>query len=145
MAKQYRRYTRRQIIQTAAGAAVFVILPCRSWCRASSEEGFVHWAFLSDTHIPEIDPVPLPENGLCCGGSGGYLLAKPQGADALREDKLEALRRCGVELLVTTNAGCALHLRAGIREAGLAVEVLHPLELLLRQSGMDPEVGAASR
>jgi glycolate oxidase iron-sulfur subunit len=33
---------------------------------------------------------------------------------------------------VTTNTGCALHLAAGIQEAGLAVEVLHPVQLIAR-------------
>jgi glycolate oxidase iron-sulfur subunit len=34
---------------------------------------------------------------------------------------------------VTTNTGCALHLTAGVREAGLSIEVLHPVELIARQ------------
>jgi glycolate oxidase iron-sulfur subunit len=36
-------------------------------------------------------------------------------------------------VLVTTNTGCALHLAVSAREAGLSVEVLHPVELLARQ------------
>jgi glycolate oxidase iron-sulfur subunit len=84
-------------------------------------------------HIPGIDLFPLPENGLCCGAAGRYLLSQPEIADALREDKLAALEKSRPEILVTSNTGCALHLAAGIREAGLQIEVRHPVELLARQ------------
>ncbi|MBN1817314.1 MAG: metallophosphoesterase [Sedimentisphaerales bacterium] len=62
MANQYRRYTRRQIIRTAAGAAVFVVLPRWSWAGDSSPGSSVRWAFLSDTHIPENNPAEAPKN-----------------------------------------------------------------------------------
>jgi glycolate oxidase iron-sulfur subunit len=47
--------------------------------------------------------------------------------------KIQAVRAIGNRILVTTNTGCALHLAAGAREAGLGLEVLHPVELILRQ------------
>lgn len=83
--------------------------------------------------IPGIKLVELPENGLCCGAAGLYLIANPQEADALREDKIEGLREIQADLLVTSNTGCSIHLAAGIREAGMKVEVLHPIELLAQQ------------
>ncbi len=83
--------------------------------------------------IPDIELFPLPDNGLCCGGAGHYLLTQPDIADALRQDKLNALRESRAEILVTSNSGCALHLAAGIRKARLNIEILHPVELLARQ------------
>lgn len=83
--------------------------------------------------IPAVDLIRLPENGLCCGASGLYLLTNPRSADALREDKINSLQQSQAEILITSNTGCALHLAAGIREAGMKVEVLHPVELLSRQ------------
>jgi glycolate oxidase iron-sulfur subunit len=83
--------------------------------------------------IPEIDLFPLPENGLCCGAAGRYLLRQPEIADGLRDDKLDALEKSRPQILVTSNTGCALHLAAGIREAGLRIEVMHPVELLAQQ------------
>jgi hypothetical protein len=38
-----------------------------------------------------------------------------------------------IDILVTTNIGCALHLAAGLREQGLNIEALHPVTLLMRQ------------
>ena len=83
--------------------------------------------------ITQLELFPLPENGLCCGGAGMQLLSQPETASELRQDKLYALKSCRPDILVTSNTGCALHLRAGIREHELAIEVLHPVELLARQ------------
>jgi Fe-S oxidoreductase len=52
---------------------------------------------------------------------------------SLLAPKIEHLRQLGATQLVTTNTGCALHLAAGAREAGMELEVLHPVELIERQ------------
>jgi glycolate oxidase iron-sulfur subunit len=85
--------------------------------------------------IPEAEIVPLPENQLCCGAAGSYFLDHPDMARALREPKIRHIAALTPDFVVTTNTGCALHLRAGLREAGLDVEVLHPVALLARQLG----------
>lgn len=84
-------------------------------------------------HIPGLELLTMPEDGRCCGAAGAYMLTQPEMSDRLREDKLRALRALRPDILVTSNVGCALHLRAGIRAAGLEVEVLHPVALLARQ------------
>lgn len=84
-------------------------------------------------NIPAVDIQPLPDNHLCCGGAGAYQLTHPEIADSLRTEKIEHLRRLAPDVLVTSNLGCALHLAAGVREAGLDIEVVHPVVLLARQ------------
>lgn len=86
--------------------------------------------------IPCLKVEPLADDGLCCGGAGGYLLTQPQLAERLRAPHLAAIAASGADLLLTSNSGCNLHLAAGIRAAGLQVEVLHPVELLARQMEM---------
>jgi len=83
--------------------------------------------------IPGLEISELPENGLCCGAAGLYLLTHPDSADQLRANKISSLQRSRAEILITSNTGCALHLAAGVREAGMEVEVMHPMELLSRQ------------
>ncbi|MFA7097384.1 MAG: heterodisulfide reductase-related iron-sulfur binding cluster, partial [Gammaproteobacteria bacterium] len=82
---------------------------------------------------PGIELVPLPENGRCCGAAGSYMISQPEMAQALLDDKLEHLKRLAPSILVTSNVGCALHFQAGIRAAGLEIEVLHPVTLIARQ------------
>ncbi len=83
--------------------------------------------------IPEADIVALPENNFCCGGAGAYPVTQPALAERLRADKIRLLRETAPDILVTSNIGCALQLGAGLRAAGLPVEVLHPVVLLARQ------------
>ena len=84
-------------------------------------------------NIPGIELIPLPGNTQCCGAAGAYMITQPALADSLRNDKLEALKAPGAEILVSSNLGCALHLAAGLRETGTDVEVIHPATLLERQ------------
>ena len=73
--------------------------------------------------------VPL----LCCGAAGSYLVDHPKMAQALREDLLDSVTACPPNYVATSNVGCAMHLRAGLKLRGLGhIEVLHPLVLLER-------------
>jgi glycolate oxidase iron-sulfur subunit len=83
--------------------------------------------------IPQIELIDLPANHLCCGAAGSYLLTQPEASRDFGLAKIEPLRASGCRLLITSNTGCALQFRELIREAGLEMEVLHPIELLRRQ------------
>lgn len=85
------------------------------------------------SRIPGIELVPLPENNRCCGAAGSYMITQPEMAQTLLADKLAHIRRTAPAILATSNLGCALHLQAGIREAGLDIEVVHPVALIARQ------------
>jgi glycolate oxidase iron-sulfur subunit len=80
--------------------------------------------------IPGVEIIPLPENQLCCGAAGSYHLTQAVMADSLRRDKIEHLRRLAPDILATSNVGCALFLAAGIKEAGLNIQLMHPIKLL---------------
>lgn len=83
--------------------------------------------------IPELSVIALPGNDTCCGAAGTYLIEHPETALALAAPKIDALKAIRPDFLVTTNTGCALHLAARSRSAGLEIEVLHPLQLIERQ------------
>lgn len=83
--------------------------------------------------IPSLELVALPDNRRCCGAAGSYMLTQPEIADRLRDEKIAALPTLDADILVTSNPGCALHLRAGIRTAGLNIEVMHPIAVIEKQ------------
>ncbi len=58
-------------------------------------------------------------------------------ADALRADKLEAIRALTPRFVVTSNIGCALFLAEGLRSSPAETEVLHPITLVARQLGFN--------
>jgi len=83
--------------------------------------------------IPEIKMTSLPASIQCCGSAGSYMLDHPQMAQALLSDLLGVALKDQPEYLVSSNIGCALHISAGLRERGIALEVLHPVTLIARQ------------
>ena len=85
-------------------------------------------------HIPQIEMVELA-NTQCCGAAGSYMITQKENAQSLRRLKLEAVRQSGATLLVSNNVGCARHMEGGLTEAGVNVEIIHPVELLARQLG----------
>ena len=85
--------------------------------------------------IPGLRLVELPESDLCCGSAGVYNLLEPQMADRLLERKVDNIAATSATLLVAGNPGCLLQIAKGCRARGLAVEVLHPVEVLARALG----------
>jgi glycolate oxidase iron-sulfur subunit len=84
--------------------------------------------------IPQLNVVPLPAQARCCGAAGSYLLERPAMAEALRDEALDQILAVRPDYLATSNPGCAMHLRAGLKRRGRGdIEVLHPVALLARQ------------
>lgn len=96
----------------------------------------LHGQRVSDPPIRMLEAVPALELSLlegadeCCGGAGIYGITHPELGGRIGSDKVEAVRRSGAKLVVTGNPGCIMQIGAGVRLAGLDVEVLHPVELL---------------
>lgn len=85
--------------------------------------------------IPGAEVVSLPGNDQCCGGAGAYFLLQPQMANALLDDKIQAIKDLKPRFIATANVGCALHMGCGVKDSGLETELLHPVTLVARQMG----------
>jgi glycolate oxidase iron-sulfur subunit len=91
--------------------------------------------------------VPLGTPGHCCGSAGDHMLRRPGRAARLRAPLIADAAASGAGVLLTSNVGCAMHLADGLQSAGLALEVMHPVEFLARLSavagvgaGTDPDL-----
>ena len=80
--------------------------------------------------IPGLRFVELKESDFCCGSAGIYNLLHPDVAQQLLDRKIERIRETGVDVVVSGNPGCSLQIEKGIRERGLPIRVMHPVELL---------------
>lgn len=77
--------------------------------------------------IPGLSVSALPDNHLCCGAGGSYMLSHPENAERLRQLKLTNIQQCQAEQVVSSNFGCALFLNDGNGK------IKHPLTLLAAQ------------
>ncbi len=80
--------------------------------------------------LPGLQMVPLDEADACCGSAGVYSLLQPALSQAVLARKIERIRASGANVVATGNPGCLMQIRNGVRAAGLAIEVVHPVELL---------------
>ncbi len=88
--------------------------------------------------IPGLELVPLDDAEACCGSAGVYSLTNPELSKLVLARKIDAIRRSGATILATGNPGCILQIRTGLREAGLNVRVVHPVELLAESYAKAP-------
>ena len=81
--------------------------------------------------------VELSEADVCCGSAGSYNLTEPAMAERLQRRKVENILKSGANIVVTTNPGCILQIRAGLKKAGRTdIEVLHIADYLERSAGV---------
>ena len=82
--------------------------------------------------IPDIQLQKLDDR-FCCGAAGSYMLSYPDVANRLLDDKINDVISHSTSLLVSSNLGCSLHFKQGLKKQGRTIEVLHPVRLLARQ------------
>ena len=80
--------------------------------------------------IPGLDLRELPEAGVCCGAAGTYNLTEPEMSDRLSRRKLDNILSTGAQIVLAANAGCLLQIQREVRQAGLGLQVMHPMELM---------------
>jgi glycolate oxidase iron-sulfur subunit len=62
--------------------------------------------------IPGATVVPIAEGEICCGSAGIFNLVQPEMAAALGRRKADHIEATGADLIVTSNPGCILQIRA---------------------------------
>ncbi|QKG83757.1 (Fe-S)-binding protein [Kroppenstedtia pulmonis] len=84
--------------------------------------------------IPGIQFVDLFESERCCGSAGIYNVTQPEMSMSILDEKMEHVEETQADILVTSNPGCLLQMKLGIRRAGLEdrMEALHLVDLLNR-------------
>ncbi len=80
--------------------------------------------------IPVLQLVSTPDAAQCCGSAGVFSLVQPEMAHAVLRPKLASLREAAPAVVASGNPGCLMQLGAGMRAAGIASSVRHPVELL---------------
>lgn len=82
--------------------------------------------------IQGLDFVELAQPDRCCGSAGIYNITQPDSAEIILRNKINDIIATGAEIVAVSNTGCHMQILAGVRDAGLKVEVLHIVEILDR-------------
>lgn len=88
--------------------------------------------------------IDLPESDVCCGSAGTYNLTEPEMAARLQRRKTENIVKTKADLVVTSNPGCMLQIRAGLEKAGARVEVMHIADYLAAHTIQPPPTTKSS-
>lgn len=80
--------------------------------------------------IPGLDLVEMPNADWCCGSAGIYNVTHPDMAHTLLQQKMDLVMTTGAAMLIASNPGCIIQLAAGVRERGVPMEVIHPIDLI---------------
>ncbi|MBK8980062.1 MAG: (Fe-S)-binding protein [Planctomycetes bacterium] len=87
--------------------------------------------------VPGLELAEHPTSEDCCGSAGIYNLLQPELAGEIGRRKIRALLETGASHVATGNPGCMMQIRAHLADARAAVEVVHPVELLLPPAAAD--------
>ena len=81
--------------------------------------------------IPGVELMEVAaESDICCGSAGIYNLVQPLPARELGERKARNVLKTGAQLVVSSNPGCLLQIRAAMERLGESIPTAHPLEVL---------------
>jgi glycolate oxidase iron-sulfur subunit len=77
-----------------------------------------------------VELVPIADPERCCGSAGVYNVTHPAVAGILQRDKVAAIIAAKPDVVVSANPGCMLQIRAGLREAGSSIPVVHLMRFI---------------
>ncbi len=81
--------------------------------------------------IPGLEVREVPrEGGLCCGSAGIYNMVEPGPAMELGERKARNVLAAGGDILVASNPGCLLQIKASLARLDADLPLAHPIEVL---------------
>jgi glycolate oxidase iron-sulfur subunit len=80
--------------------------------------------------IPGLELVEIPDGEQCCGSAGTYNLFEPESAREIGLRKVENVLSTGATTVASGNPGCTLQMQALLRERGITLRAMHPIEVL---------------
>lgn len=95
--------------------------------------------------LPGVELMDLPNADWCCGSAGVYNLTHPEMAETQLQQKLDSIEAVAPEVVVASNPGCLLHMARGAEARGMAVPIVHLVEVLGRAYPPPRGAGAGAR
>ncbi len=84
-------------------------------------------------HVRGLELVEMDRPDWCCGFGGSFSVRLPDISGAMLDEKLRRIKATGVNTVITTDAGCIMHMAGGLRQRGETVQVLHLARVLAHE------------
>jgi L-lactate dehydrogenase complex protein LldE len=88
-----------------------------------------------------LDYRPLEPLDQCCGFGGAFHVLYPAISNAMVRDKLDGIEHTGAQVVVCSEAGCAMTVGGAARRRGMTVEFKHLAEILAEALDLLDEQG----
>ncbi|MGI8737581.1 MAG: (Fe-S)-binding protein [Candidatus Eremiobacter antarcticus] len=99
-------------------------------CHLVHGQGISHQPRALLQAIPGLRYIELRNASQCCGAAGVYSLTHPHLAQAILDEKIEAVLETSADVVATANPGCSMQLQAGLAQRGSRMRVRHVVEIL---------------
>lgn len=88
--------------------------------------------------IPGITVVEMTNPHQCCGSAGIYNVVHFDESMEILDEKMKTMKETRATTIVTTNPGCLLQMKLGVKREGLSskVHTVHLVELLAESAGL---------
>jgi len=83
--------------------------------------------------IPNLSIIESDQPTLCCGAGGLQNINYPSQAASLLNRKMNSFDLSQVDIILSDNIGCSLHISTSLSAYNKPLHVMHPLSLLARQ------------
>src|SRR2546430_4510209 len=80
--------------------------------------------------IPGVKLVNLKEADWCCDSAGIYNITNQEMSNTLLQRKMDNIAATGATMIATGNPGCMMQIAMGVRERGMEIDVVHPIQLI---------------
>ena len=85
---------------------------------------------LEQANSDKIQVFLLEDESFCCGSAGIYNLLNTEFSLKVLQQKIDNIVSLNIDYILTTNPGCELQLKYGLRAIGSKIEVLHVYEFI---------------
>lgn len=83
--------------------------------------------------VSGLELIEMVRPDICCGFGGTFSVRMPDISAAMLDDKISRIRATEASTVVTTDAGCIMHIAGGLRRQRQPVQVLHLATILAKQ------------
>ena len=110
-------------------------------CHLAHAQGITEAPLALLKEVKQLTLSPMQNAHSCCGSAGIYNLEHPELAEAIAQEKVNAILATKATIVVVGNPGCLIQLKASLAvyAPNAKIEVLHPIQLLARAMHDAPE------